>query len=399
MKRNILTILLAVMACMTVRAYDFEVGGIYYSFDPNVENGVSVVCGDTSPADRPQNIHSGPLKDIIPYEFMWWKGNSYSGDVIVPAEVEYSKDGVTHRYRVTSVGVGAFCHSRELKSVVLPYTVETLSAGAFYFCTALESLNMPNGIRFVDNYAFAGCRSLSELHYPSALTYIADTAMSYVGADVETFTLSGTENVTYIYPYGCMGINIKDLSSFRKLTVAYPFTFAHSQIEIVDFTPFTSKGLARTTDFSHCEKLHTLIVPAHMEADDISGNYSQCPNISLIRLGAVTPPQLRYDWAADVSADCVLEVPDEAVAAYREAPFWKNFKNIRGIQASVGAIENATFSATGTTGAVLVEGDATVSIYDASGRSVYHGGSGRISVSPGLYIVKGCGISSKVLVK
>lgn len=391
--------MLAVMACMTVRAYDFEVDGIYYSFDPNVDNGVSVVCGDTSQADRSQNMPAGPSKDIIAYDFMWWKGNSYKGDVVVPAEVWYTKEGVTRRYYVKSVGVGAFCHCRELKSVVLPYSVETLSAGAFYNCSTLESVDMPDYIRFVDNYAFAGCRKLSELHYPSELTYIADTALSYVGADVENFTLTGTENVTYIYPYGCMGIGIKDLSPFRKLAATYPPTFSYSKIEIVDFTPFAAIDLAQTTDFSYCEKLHTVIIPAHISADNISSRYTDCPNISLIRLGAPTPPQLMEDWAAGVSAECVLEVPEEAVEAYREAPYWKNFKNIRGMQASVGSVDGAAFSAKGAQGAVLVEGAARVSLYDTAGRCLYDGDAGRIPAAPGLYIVKCGSTSAKVLVK
>ena len=390
--------MLAVMACMTARAYDFEVDGIYYSLNPNTEYDVSVVCGDTSYLDQPQGM-PGPARDLLIYEFMSWKGNSYSGDVVIPNQVTYTKDGHTRTYYVRAIGFGAFCNCRDLKSVVCPSSIEEISAGAFYNCTSLTSVSLPSQARYVGDFAFAHCYSLSELKYPKGVSYIGDSTFLRTGSDVESFTLTGAEEVTRITTYGCCGVNMKDLSAFPNLQYMEYFSFAASELEVVDFSCIDFKhAKIEASAFSYCEKIRTVILPEGVGVDP-SDAFGECPLLTLIRQYSVVPPHIGKDWAAGVSADCVLEVPDEAVEAYREAPFWKNFKNIRGMQASVGAIENATFSATGTTGAVLVEGDATVSIYDASGRSVYHGGSGRISVSPGLYIVKGCGISSKVLVK
>lgn len=390
--------MLAVMACMTARAYDFEVDGIYYSLNPNTENEVSVVCGDTSELEHPNRM-PGPARDLLTYDFMNWKGNSYSGDVVIPSEVSYTKDGHTRTYYVRAIGFGAFCNCRDLKSVVCPSSIDEISAGAFYYCTSLTSVSLPSQARYVGDFAFAHCSSLSELRYPKGVSYIGDSTFLRTGADVESFTLTGAEEVIRLSTYGCMMANMKDLSAFPKLKYIPYFSFAASELEVVDFSCIDLKNAyIEASAFSYCEKIRTVILPEGVGVDP-SYAFGECPLLTLIRQYSVVPPHIGKDWAAGVSADCVLEVPEEAVEAYREAPFWKNFKNIRGMQASVGAIENAAFSATGTTGAVLVEGDANVCIYDASGRCVYQGGAGRITVSPGLYIVKGGTISAKVLVR
>ena len=397
MKRKILTMMLAVMACMTVRAYDFEVDGIYYSINPNTENEVSVVCGDTSYQERPLGM-PGPARDLLTYEFMNWTGNSYSGDVVIPREVKYTKEGHTRTYYVTAIGFGAFCYCSDLKSVVCPSSVNEISAGAFYYCTSLTSLSLPERVNYVGDFAFADCRSLSELRYPKGVPYIGDSTFLRTGRDVESFTLTGAEEVTSITVYGCMMANMKDLSAFPKLKYIPYFAFSGSELEVVDFSCIDVKNAQiEASAFSYCEKIRTVILPEGVGVDP-SEAFNDCPLLTLIRQYSVVPPQIREDWAASVSAECVLEVPEEAVEAYREAPFWKNFKNIRGMQASVESVGSASFSAKGAQGAVLVEGAARVSLYDTAGRCLYEGAAGRIPAAPGLYIVKAGAASAKVLV-
>lgn len=121
--------------------YDFEKDGVYYNIhtedyiferpwnygDPleiiETEPYVTVVSKES--ASLPYEYY---MMDCLPY--LTNEGNSYSGDVVIPAEVEF--EGVI--YPVKKIDYGAFEKCHNLKSVKLPESIESIEPYAFSGC-------------------------------------------------------------------------------------------------------------------------------------------------------------------------------------------------------------------------------------------------------------------------
>lgn len=303
--KQILTVLALCLSCAVAYAVDnadlYYINngvGLYYRVLSEARGTVAVACGDVS------SIEPYP-EMIMEHEYMWWKGNVYKGDVVIPAKITSLAGRTESReYSVTQIGTGAFSRCEDLLSVSIPESVTEIDTGAFNWCQNLSSITIPDGVTLIGERAFYGCK-----------------------------------------------------------------------------------------------KLHTVILP-DIQQPDLDKSFTYCPAISLIRIAATLPPALSGDWASEVAPGCVLEVPEEAVEAYRNAPYWKEFTTIRAIQASVEAPAAEAFSAIGMQGAIKVEGTAHVSVHDAEGLCVYTGGAAEVSLAPGLYIVSAPGAESvKVLVK
>lgn len=84
--------------------------------------------------------------DVSGYQF---------SSISIPSEVTYDKK----KYKVTSIGTGAFMNSK-VESVTVPNTVTDLSSNAFYMCYSLTSVTLPNGIKQIGYNAFSYCPSL-----------------------------------------------------------------------------------------------------------------------------------------------------------------------------------------------------------------------------------------------
>lgn len=161
-----MTFLFAVMATLSVNAYDFVSDGICYTITSKEQNTCEV-------ASSGANL-----------------GNFYMGDVVIPEKVLYS--GV--EYIVTGIGSSAFQNSAMLTSVLLPETIEEIGWGAFYNCVKLKEISLPNrtstlgsevfsgcislekvdlgNIKEIPQFAFSNCSSLKEIKIPKSVTYV-----------------------------------------------------------------------------------------------------------------------------------------------------------------------------------------------------------------------------------
>ena len=149
MKSFTKVLLATAMFCVSpgASAYDFEVDGIYYNI--------------TSEADKTVEVTSG--------------GNSYVGDVSIPATVENA--GIT--YTVTEVGSSAFYDCRGLTSVDIPDGVVSIGGSAFSYCSSLTSVNIPDGVTSIGHETFYYCSSLTSVNIPDGVVSIGDNAFAY----------------------------------------------------------------------------------------------------------------------------------------------------------------------------------------------------------------------------
>ena len=85
------------------------------------------------------------------------KGNKYSGNIVIPATIEY--DGVT--CNVNAIKESAFSYCDNLIGIKMPSSIKTIGSMAFLFCSKLTSIEIPSNVVEIGYRAFAGCSGMN----------------------------------------------------------------------------------------------------------------------------------------------------------------------------------------------------------------------------------------------
>ena len=178
--KKIFTLFFALVATAVLWAEDFSVDGIYYNYLGG--NNVAVTYKGSN-------------------------GNSYSGEVTIPASVTYN--GTT--YSVTSIGDWAFYKCSSLTSLTIPNSVTSIGEYAFYDCSSLTAVTIPNSVTSIGDYAFEYCSKLTSITIPNSVISIGDYAFSNC-SKLTSITISNS--VTSIGSYAFL-----NCSSFTSLTI------------------------------------------------------------------------------------------------------------------------------------------------------------------------------------
>ena len=205
------------------------VDGIYYNFD--IAKKVATVTYNGS--DEP------------------WNNPSYSGDVVIPATVNY--EGMT--FEVLTIGQYAFFLAYEVTSVSIPEGVVRIETEAFADC-GFKEITLPTSIQSIDNHAFnygMGIINHITLLAPTPPT-IGDRAFGYTYSEYEDMTCTihipcGTLE-TYLAGEGWAplstqdGLYIKEPDPENTLTIA---------------TTNEQQGAARIVQSNACDDDHAII--------------------------------------------------------------------------------------------------------------------------------------------
>ncbi|MGN0210195.1 MAG: leucine-rich repeat protein, partial [Muribaculaceae bacterium] len=151
---RLLVALLLALTAIAASAYDFEVDGIYYSYN---YDGTSV-----------RVTYEGYYDDGYYYDYY----NSCSGSVTIPSQVTYR--GIT--YSVTEIDRYAFQGSTGLTSVTIPNSVTEIGHNAFENCSGLTSVTIGNSVTEIDSKAFKNCTGLTSVTIPNSITSIWNDA-------------------------------------------------------------------------------------------------------------------------------------------------------------------------------------------------------------------------------
>ena len=190
-KLNLLFTALLLLCCLTAKAHDFGVGGIYY----NIINATNKTVAVTYRGSDPDSY-----------------SNEYTGDVVIPESVTYNGN----TYSVTSIGYGAFWYCTGLKSIEIPNSVTSIGYDAFEYCSSLTSVVIPNSVTSIGDYAFRGCSGLTSVEIPNSITSIGIRAFSGCSGlktiiNFSNLTFSkGTSSNGYIAYYADKVINAPD---------------------------------------------------------------------------------------------------------------------------------------------------------------------------------------------
>lgn len=395
--------------------YDFESEGIYYSI--NQDSSVSVTIG----------LKDADCKtfDSQTYEF-------YTGDVVIPEFVEH--EGVT--YSVTAIQNHAFTNNEKLESVELPESVTSIGRGAFARCTHLKNVALPTGLKEIGEFAFYQCESLEEMTIPDGVEEIYPGAFrgckNYKGfrfprklrslypidADMSYYAdnLVLPDSLSYVYDVPPtrrleFGKNIPRGPYYLCPLIKGNNSTLYLPDDLEEFVLPKSK-FGVHSDVKAGKNLKRVILPA---IDSINvGRLGTCgffPSrqyepFKLISMSATPPVMIdkvnfnyfsnTWDWCPPEnefwsvdncwgSYNVELIVPAGSEEAYRNAPIWCEFKNIRG-DADIQRFLPGDIDAIKT---IEVSPQTPPRIYNI--RGIYMGSSTE-GLAPGLYIIH-CGDS------
>lgn len=191
-----------------------------------------------------------------------------------------------------------------ITAVTLPEGITSWGDDIFNSCASLRSVKLPKDIRRITNYMFQRCQSLASIELPNELREIGYAAFDLSGLtaillpdsikQVDTYAFSSTLLTTFRVPDGFSSdLGSWALSNCKRLKSVY---FGRNQ----DYTQWK--------DFTCC---------------------NACDSLEVMRIYAGTPPKCNTGYMP-YRKRCVLEVPEEQIALYKEANGWKEFKEIRG---------------------------------------------------------------------
>ena len=113
-------------------------------------------------------LETGDGSNAVEVTYTNSKGGSYTGDIVVPAEV--TNESVT--YKVTGIGAKAFYKCTGMTSVVLPEGLKSIAKEAFYGCNAITTITIPSTVTEILSYAFYNCKALTAVVIPDGVEVI-----------------------------------------------------------------------------------------------------------------------------------------------------------------------------------------------------------------------------------
>lgn len=235
MKKQILLIIMMVLAVNTVKAYDFT------AYAPS---GQLLFCNILD-----QNNHQIGLTAGVPKP---------TGDLVIPETIH--SGGVD--WTVTEIMDGAFREST-ITSVVIPNTVTAIGNQAFYLCTSLSgTVVIPNSVNTVGYTAFCRCDRMTEVVLP-------EKDVTYGNQCFLTTGLTGT----LVLPEGLTVISNSMFSNNTNLSNV-----------VIPNTVTTISGDA----FSYCDNLETVQIPRSVTT--IEGNpFHSCEKIESVTVEEGNP--------------------------------------------------------------------------------------------------------------
>lgn len=267
---------LFLMACMSVGAfaYSAKIDGIYYNLGGK----------NATVTYRDQNY------------------NSYSGEVVVPATVEYNGT----EYTVTSIGSEAFRGCSSLTTITLPNSVTSINNQAFSGCSSLTAITLPNSITSIDSYAFSGCSSLTTITLPNSITSIGSEAFT---SPVLSVTVLGNkpaslgtnafhENTIFFVP---------DVNTYKDAWKGYKFIVPLNGVSAsVNIKALADKSaLQQKLGLDSLKKITSLKVSGTINSYDIMMMRNQMPNL----------------WEIDLSDASIVANDYEYTKGYHSNPY------------------------------------------------------------------------------
>ncbi len=236
---------------------------------------------------------------------------------------------------VTTIGADCMAGCNGLTTIVIPDSIKRIEFYAFGECKNLRTIVIPNGVEYVDN-AFYYCDNLQFNVYDN-VNYLGNEENPYlvcVGAvDREIRSCSIREEARFVVSsafYACE--NIRSIVVPDNVVMIGDYAF-YLMEDLKSIKIGESVKTIGENAFLWSSTLESITLPASVikiGQDAFKG----CSGLKFIKSLNPIPPTI-YDGTflpVYISSDKPVYVPAESVEAYKNAPHWKNFTNIRAIE-------------------------------------------------------------------
>ena len=242
MRRSLLSILLPLLLPLTVLAYDFQAGHLFY------------------------NIVDPILRQVeVTYEFPY-HAKLYARLRVVTIPERVRKDSV--EYTVIGIGATAFHDCPKLRRVRLPLTLQYIDSAAFAEALSLDSIMLPYSLHRISDAAFYHCPSLSFVDIPSTVDSIGHNVFSYCRLLRRIFV--DPDNPRYDSRGNCNGVCLTD--SDRLIATCSRTTFPYDLRQVGNmafmYSPYLRRAILPDSvrsigyaAFAGCDVLDTLRLP------------------------------------------------------------------------------------------------------------------------------------------
>lgn len=214
---------------------------------------------------------------------------SYSGDIFIPNQVTYN----------------GIC-----------YTVSSIDAFAFFKCSGLTSITIPSSVnQIIGDDAFDGCNNLSSVHISDIESWCS---INFGGGSnplqyAKHLFLNGIEIKELIIPEGVNNIGVRAFVGFNGFTSV---TIPNS---VTSISGWAFSGCSGVTSFTIGDGIERIERRA----------FANCPELTHFYCYAKEVPNTSDDaFDGTPTEKSTLQVPANAVDAYRAAWPWSDFKEI-----------------------------------------------------------------------
>jgi surface protein len=253
-----LTLIAALLCCMTTLAQDFD----YYYQE---------IC---------YNLNA----ETQTAEVTYLAYNTYYKDYNIGRSIKtanipetFVKDDVT--YTVTSIGDHAFTNCEKLTSVTIPNTVTSIGRYAFKNCDVLAEIDIPNSVKTIGDGAFQSCSGyVTENQYTGLTTVTIGSGVTSIGSGVfDNCTILTAINVSN----GNLNFSSQDgvlFSKYKKVLITYP---CGKEGNNGFYTIPTSVTTIKAHAFEDCAKLTGVNIPLSVtDIEDYA--FDNCYNLPIV---------------------------------------------------------------------------------------------------------------------
>ncbi|MBR5190267.1 MAG: leucine-rich repeat domain-containing protein, partial [Paludibacteraceae bacterium] len=181
--------------------------------------------------------------------------------------------------------------------------------------------------------------------------------------------------------------------TYNVTSIGYgAFTYCSSLSSITIPNSVTSIGYGA---FESCSSLTFISLPDSLKSiGDFA--FSNCINIDTIKVDAIIPPTITATSFNNVSRNIEFIVPEEALNAYAEHEYWREF--IQGAPSNVENNESVNTEIFTQNGTLHIDGITTdYQIYTTTGRLIYSGNASTLSLPRGIYLITINGETQKIV--
>jgi cell surface protein len=277
-----------------------------------------------------------------------------------PAAKNLSAYTMPNSVKIAKMGAMEGCG--KIENIVFSENLDEIEEAAFMNCLRIEKVDLPAKLTTIGQQAFASCLKLHTINIPASVKKIESSSF-YMSGRLQNINVDPA-NTEYLSEDGIL------FNKSKTSLITYPSGKQEDTYKVPStVTSIESRAFISTL------ALHNVDLPASLTKINTAAFFG-CSKLQEIICRAAVPPALANNvfGGGVIASKVVLKVPTSAIAAYKAAEVWKNFK-IEGADLSFcSPVEQDKYEVypTYTEGIVFVvadrEGKATV--YNTLGQMV-----------------------------